>query len=338
MKRTRFTPILVCLFALLALAAVAGCSQPQITLPALELPGDGNPAAEMNAAIEAEKRAKHEEELKQPFYALVLGGDTRTNTLDGDAAKDDNYNRGYSDTIMLVRVNPGNGRFTIVSIPRDTAVVRDGKPGKINDFMQFDGSDATVAYIEEATGVDIKYYFVTDFARYAKLINAVGGVDVDVPIELSCGDPIEDRDVTLQPGEKHLDGVEALVFARTRKVYGDETDGCRQIQDRKVVTSLLQAAAKSDEQAAALVAALLANTDTNIPAEDLEFYARHFRENAGNLSIVCGTMPYSGGINPDTERWEVPLDSATWAQMVKLMEDEGDPTSLVALPEVWAAE
>lgn len=286
------------------------------------------------------QRLAHEAELKEPFWAVIMGGDARENTIDGKPAEYGTYGLGYSDTLMLLRVWPDEGKITLVTIPRDSRVpTEEEQDTKINEILRKRGIDGAKEFFENLMGIDIKYYFATDFARFVSAIDAIGGVDVISPINMHyTGIVYDETPYDLTEGENHLDGEGALGFARARKVYAYDTDACRQIQDRQIIQRIIEAgSATSDETREIYLKAIDSFVDTNIPADDLAFYASLFASKSGMLEFLSGSMPYSGYVMEDTQQWMVPYDEAVWQEVIRTMEAGEDPNTVVPSPYIAAS-
>jgi polyisoprenyl-teichoic acid--peptidoglycan teichoic acid transferase len=144
-----------------------------------------------------------EEASDEPLNVLVMGVDRRPSAAEGSSAR--------SDTIMLVQVTPGTGRVELLSVPRDLYVeVEPGYEDRINTAYTYGGIDRARAVMEGLTGVQIDNYVIVDFEGFEEIINAIGGVKVDVghdmfPEKWHMGD-----------GVQRLGGRKALFYARYR--------------------------------------------------------------------------------------------------------------------------
>ena len=331
------------LFILLALSTlfvlgllfVPGCKQ--------EVPQQNSDSEAMLDAVlerakneaELEKaRLAHEAELKEPFYVLLMGGDARENTAEGNTAEP-GYNPGRSDTMILTKVWPETGSITMVTIPRDTRATYEGSPIKINDILFRHGPEAAVETVESMAGVDIKYYYVTDFARFIQLIDTIGGVTVNSPGAMNFKDVMTGDRIYIEEGENNLDGAGALVFTRIRKAFAGNQDACRQIQDRQVVQRVLESVpGMSNTDLLNILEGINKNTDTNLPSEDLAFYANYFSKLEDGIYIQQGTFPYEGWLNEDIDMWAVPYDEGKWKEVIAKVEEGGNPADVVQNPEV----
>lgn len=145
----------------------------------------------------------------KPYYVLIAGAD----------AEDEGAQR--TDSIMLARIDPLRKQATLVSIPRDTRVDLGGYGlSKINAAYSYGGPALTTRTVADFasvgdTDVDIAHFFQVGFDGLADLVDAVGGVTVDVPPNTTVDD------VTVPAGVQTLDGEQALVFVRCRKTYAN---------------------------------------------------------------------------------------------------------------------
>jgi polyisoprenyl-teichoic acid--peptidoglycan teichoic acid transferase len=144
-----------------------------------------------------------------PFNVLVLGVDERPESEE-DGSR--------TDTIMLVRVIPDTGDVKLLSVPRDLLVeVEPGQEDRINAAYNYGGIEQTIAAFEEYSGVGVDHYAIVDFEGFKDVINAMGGVEVDVEDEVPPKYKIED-------GLQTLNGQQALFYARYRGTAGGDLD------------------------------------------------------------------------------------------------------------------
>ena len=127
-----------------------------------------------------------------------------------------------ADTLMLIRA--GGGAFRKLSIPRDSyAQIPDQSPQKINAAFAFGGAKAQIEAVEDFLGIEVDHVAIVDFTGFEDLIDAVGGVVVDVPHKL-CADIAGGAGggqggftLRLGKGENTLDGEKALIYSRIRE-------------------------------------------------------------------------------------------------------------------------
>ena len=150
-----------------------------------------------------------------PFNVLVLGVDERPDSEEEGSR---------TDTIMLVRVDPGSGDVRLLSVPRDLLVeVAPGEENRINAAYNFGGIEQTITAFEEYSEVSVDHYAIVDFDGFKDVINAMGGVEMDVEDEIPPKYKIED-------GLQTLNGQQALFYARYRKTDGGDLDRIRRQQ------------------------------------------------------------------------------------------------------------
>lgn len=178
---------------------------------------------------------------------LVLGSDSRSGSANKALGGGDSGGA-RSDTAMVVHVDAGRTSATVVSIPRDTLVTRPSCPTAsggttsvaygvmFNTAYEVGGPVCAVKTVEAMTGVRMDHYMEVDFAGFASLVDALGGVTV------TTDEDIDDADshLTLAAGTHHLDGKTALALARTRHGIGDGSDLGRIGLQQKLVKALLE--------------------------------------------------------------------------------------------------
>ena len=148
----------------------------------------------------------------------VSGGPTNVLVLGVDERPDSEEEGSRTDTIMLVRVIPESGNVKLLSVPRDLLVeVGPGEENRINAAYNFGGIDRTIKVFEDYSGVSVDHYAVVDFQGFKDVINAMGGVRVDVQDEIPPKHKIGD-------GLQTLNGRQALFYARYRGTEGGDLD------------------------------------------------------------------------------------------------------------------
>jgi LCP family protein required for cell wall assembly len=155
---------------------------------------------------------------------LIVGSDTREGVDPGDpnagAIIGDGTETGQrADTMLLLRLEDGGAK--LMSIPRDLWVNRpDGTEGRINAVFR-DGPDALVTTVKNNLGVPVHHYMEIDFVSFSGLVDALGGVTINVPNP--AFDPKSGLNIPVA-GEVELDGTQALAFVRSR-TYTEIIDG-----------------------------------------------------------------------------------------------------------------
>ncbi|ROQ76752.1 LCP family protein [Streptomyces sp. NBC_01260] len=163
---------------------------------------------------------------------LVLGSDSRAGAENKALGGGGGVSGARSDTAMVVHVPEGRSRAVAVSIPRDTLVTRpectkaDGSTVDSANRVMFNsvysqvGPACVVKTVEKMSGVRIDHYLEINFAGFKDLVDAIGGVTVDVPQDIH--DKSSGLDLTAGPHK--LNGTESLSYVRTRHGIGDGSD------------------------------------------------------------------------------------------------------------------
>lgn len=174
--------------------------------------------------------------ITEPFTMLLMGIDSTDEVLEKNAIAN-------GDTLILVTFNPKTLNATMISIPRDSYVPiacwSDKAENKITHAAGY-GTDCMMQTIEDYFGINIDYYAKINFKGLVKLVDAVGGVEVNVDATqtLCTDDSSRGEQVCIEPGFQTLNGEQALVYARNRKqlVNGDFGRGQHQ---QEIVVALM---------------------------------------------------------------------------------------------------
>ena len=148
-------------------------------------------------------QSAEEIENLEPISALILGS-----------------SQNMTDTIMIAKYNPKTQQAYLLSIPRDTFVgtsKTSARPGdKINSIYQGKYPEKTLQAVNKLTGLNLKYYAVVDTEALKALVDAIGGVTYDVPIDMKYTDKKQNLYINLKKGEQLLDGDKAEQLVRFR--------------------------------------------------------------------------------------------------------------------------
>ncbi|MDA3767486.1 LCP family protein [Lactobacillus delbrueckii] len=214
---------------------------------------------------------------KNPISILVLGVDQ------GLEGRND---KGNSDTIILVTVNPTTKKATMTSIPRDTLTEILGETSstsyymfKVNSAYQFGGSSGSVKTVSAMLNVPINYYVEVNMKALKSLVDALGGVDVNVPFSFSydwCD---------FKKGKQYLDGRHAIAYARMR--YDDPRgDYGRQLRQRQIIQAVVKKGLSVNGLAnyQKLLKVFAKYVKTNLTFGDMTSLAINYRSAASNIS------------------------------------------------------
>lgn len=152
----------------------------------------------------------HTSDMK-PFSVLLMGVDSEK-----DGLKKNSYANG--DGLILITFNPQTFNITMMSIPRDSYVpisCRDNVKNKLTHAGWF-GTDCMIETVENVFDVDIHYYVKVNFKGVVGIVDALGGVEVEVPKKLCTDNSNRQGEICINQGLQTLNGEEALVLARNR--------------------------------------------------------------------------------------------------------------------------
>ena len=234
--------------------------------------------------ISKEENIKSEtSSLNKPFTMLLIGVDS---SKDGVTS---GYNAGV---LLLVTFNPNTLRATLTSVPRDMylkTACSGNAYRRINTTTWGSSSSCAVKTIENLFDVDIDYYAKINFKGVVQLVDAVGGIDVDVPYSLceqNSSRKWGDNTQYIEKGKQHLNGEQALALARNRHSAKDSkkmqqycptyTEGVRNDYQRgknqmKVIMGIVKAATKLTDpnQAVNILEKISSNFQTNVTTDDV---------------------------------------------------------------------
>lgn len=144
---------------------------------------------------------------------MVMGVDERSDDV------------GRSDTLFVMTVDTNTKEVAMLSVPRDTRVKIPGKGwDKINHAYAFGGQKLSQQAVEGLLGIKIDHHIMINIAGFQKIIDAIGGVTIDVEKRMYYNDPYDDNGglvIDLQPGVQHMDGRTAIQYVRYRDEEGD---------------------------------------------------------------------------------------------------------------------
>lgn len=186
------------------------------------------------ASSSAVETASTGKSITEPFTMLLMGIDSTDEVLEQNAIAN-------GDTLILITFNPKTLNATMFSIPRDSYVpiaCWSGKPeNKITHAAAY-GNDCMINTIQDYFDVNIDYYAKINFKGLVKLVDAVGGVEVDVPKVLCTDDSSRGEEICIQPGHQTLNGEQALVYARNRKQLANGDFG-RAEHQQEIIMALI---------------------------------------------------------------------------------------------------
>ena len=224
-------------------------------------------------------------------YVLLMGVDRR----EGDV--------GRSDTLMLAAVDEKDGRAVLLSIPRDTRI-EVGSYGydKINHAYAFGGHEMTLASVGKLLGVPVTHYIMVDTSAFERIVDAVGGVDINVEKRMYYEDPWDDDGglvIDLAPGEQHMNGAQAIQYVRYRDGEGDIGRIARQQHFMRALFAQLLSP-QVLPHLAAVVDEVKSAVETDLSTRQLFTLAARLKDIGGggvSMQMVVGAPAYLGDVS-----------------------------------------
>ena len=232
-RRQRKQPHTLQVFLIIVLVLLTVC----VLVKAFFLKAPEQKAAELpaqSAASDTDSQQSPEEQAAQEalrshlerkggFYTILVSG-----VDDGN---------GGSDTNILMAVDTVNGYVYGASIPRDSKAIIGGKAHKINYAYNKGGTELLASTVSEQLGIPVDYTVCVNLQGFTALVDAIGGVDFEVPINMDYDDPIQGLSIHFKKGMQHLSGADALRVVRFRHNndgtgYGSEDLGRMQTQQK----------------------------------------------------------------------------------------------------------
>lgn len=255
---------------------------------------------------------------------VVLGVDERADDV------------GRSDTLFVVMFDSKTKSASLLSIPRDTRVRIPGHGwDKINHAYAYGGRELTQKTVEELLGLKINNYVMVDFKGFTGLVDAIGGIDIDVEKDMYYHDTWDGFTIDLKKGRQHLDGKTAIQYVRYRDEEGDIGRIRRQqhflmaVYDKITSADMLLHIPGLAKQLTSMV-------KTDLPLSDMMDLGKALhsmvKEKGLSMAMVPGTPKYIDGISywlpdiTDLRELMVKMQGATMTERYKsaaeLMEQE----------------
>ena len=218
---------------------------------------------------------------------------------------DDSDNRGQgsdhsrSDALVLATLNNKTHTIKMLSIPRDSYVYipKVGYKDKITHAHAMGGTLTTIETVEELFDIPINYYVRMNFNAFIDVVDALGGIEAEVPYALHELDEFDKFTINLKPGLQHLNGSEALALARTRKQDSDIERGKRQ---QEILSAIIKKVASVDSitKYDNVIKALGDNMKTDMTFTEMKSFLSYLSKGAPRIDSLTldGTDDTSTGI------------------------------------------
>jgi len=210
---------------------------------------------------------------------------------------------GCTDVIMVGMFDTENGKINIVSIPRDTMINKGLL--KVNTAYQGDlasggnGIDGLLKEIRKIVGFEIDSYAIVDVEAVAKLIDAIGGVYFDVPMDMVYKDGSQNLHINIKAGYQKLSGEDAVKVLRFRKGYANQDLGRISVQHDFIKAMAEQILDIGNiPNLGAAIDIYEEHVQSNLTAGNILFYAKHFLEmDLDNIQFVDMPQMKGGLVN-----------------------------------------
>ena len=192
------------LFVMTALVGLYKCFSKEPVQKDGAPPGQGgDPAASQEPQNDGQRVVPSGMERKEHFFTILLGG------LDDE--------NGGSDTNLLVALDAENKTINVASLPRDTLLDVSWSVKKLNNAYHHGGFSQTMSEVSRLLGIPVDYYVTVDLRAFVELVDEIGGVDFDIPVDMDYDDPYQNLQIHFEKGPRHLTGEEALQVVRWRQ-------------------------------------------------------------------------------------------------------------------------
>lgn len=247
-----------------------------------------------NSLTEKPVEKKQSEELltaKDKATIMIMGVDEREDDV------------GRSDTLMIASIDPKTNQASLLSVPRDTRVKIKGHGfDKVNAAYAYGKERLSQDTVENLLGVSIDHYIIINTKSFKKIIDAIGGIDIDVPKRMHYEDPWDDDGgliIDFQPGMQHMDGAKAVTYVRYRDEEGDlgrirrQQDFVRACMEKIVSPAIIP-------KLPAVIKEVMGSIETDLTFRQLLEFAGTLKESKDNglkTDMVPGKPLYIEGIS-----------------------------------------
>ena len=238
---------------------------------------------------------------KKQSDELLTAKDKATIMIMGVDERDDDVGR--SDTLMIASIDPKTNQASLLSVPRDTRVKIKGHGfDKINAAYAYGKEPLSQDTVENLLGVNIDHYIIINTKSFKKIIDAIGGIDIDVPKRMHYEDPWDDDGgliIDFQPGMQHMDGAKAVTYVRYRDEEGDlgrirrQQDFVRACMEKIVSPAIIP-------KLPSVIKEVMESIDTDLTFRQLLEFAGTLKESKANglkTDMVPGKPLYIDGIS-----------------------------------------
>ena len=238
---------------------------------------------------------------KKQSDELLTAKDKATIMIMGVDERDDDVGR--SDTLMIASIDPKTNQASLLSVPRDTRVKIKGHGfDKVNAAYAYGKEKLSQDTVENLLGVNVDHYIIINTKSFKKIIDAIGGIDIDVPKRMHYEDPWDDDGgliIDFHPGMQHMDGAKAVTYVRYRDEEGDlgrirrQQDFVRACMEKIVSPAIIP-------KLPAVIKEVMGSIETDLSFRQLLEFAGTLKESKANglkTDMVPGKPLYIEGIS-----------------------------------------
>lgn len=199
---------------------------------------------------------------------------------------------GGSDTIMLGTFDTQNKTASLVSIPRDTLVLRNGYNSKINATYSSGGVELVRQTVSEILGVPIDFYVTINLNAFQAIVDEIGGVWFDVPVNMDYEDPYQNLYIHIQAGYQKLNGQQAVGVVRCRSCYPSADIGRVQTQRDFLSALVSQTITLSNvTKATSLINIFNTYVESDMPLDTMIYFATQAVGMDLDANLSSATLP-----------------------------------------------
>ena len=219
-----------------------------------------------------------------------------------------------ADTIMIGVFDTGSKTASLISVPRDTLVAVGGGR-KINSVYAMGGAQRMREVLEAVLAIPIDFYVEVELEAFSAIVNEVGGVWFDVPMDMDYEDPYQDLFIHVKQGYQLLDGEQALGVMRFRSGYASQDLGRTQTQRAFLAAMVEQAITLSNAtKVGALIRILNTHVSSDMPLEDMVYFATQAVGMDLSVSLRSAVLP---------NRWVAPYVELDDEKVLELLNSLG---------------
>ena len=263
----------------------------KVVLPAPEIPADNVGNQQMQGGVAPRVGGGLYPRREQTYTFLLTCPDQES---------------GNADAIMVVTYDVPNQKLGMLSVPRDTLV--DEKNPKINASYH-GGIDNLERVVTELLGIPIDFTIEIDLHGFIELVDAVGGIDFDVPVEMYYEDYTQDLEIYYQPGMQHLTGQQAMEICRFRKNPDGTGYPLGDVQRSETIQNVMKTVAKKVVSWSSITKVndymkiFQDNVKTNLSASNMAWFASQALSLDLSTGVQGGTLPGDGTVKYKGTDW-----------------------------------